>query len=143
VTSTSANASTTAVTASRATATTPAATTTVPGSPVRILNWPIANGEQAAFGRLVEYDPETGCLYSRTNLLVWPPGYAASQDPRGVVDEQGRLVARAGEVLLNSGGGQHPLDDLDQLEGGSSFADCAAKATDLWVIGPLDPLAPA
>jgi hypothetical protein len=43
-------------------------------------------------------------------------------------------------VLLDSGGGQHSLDDLHLLAGGPAFADCAGKATDLWVIGALQPL---
>lgn len=96
----------------------------VNGRPVRIPTSSIANGEQALLHLQLDYDPDTGCIFSGGSLLVWPPGYTISSDPLGVRDAQGNVVATVGGPVYEIGGGEHDDRSLED----QSFADCAEVA---------------
>ncbi len=92
-------------------------------------------GGMAALGTFeVAYDPDLNCVYfpgdgditpdeGRT-APIWPFGYTAESSPLRIFDQDGRLVAREGDVIQVGGGYVGPPSD-DRPE------HCAA--TDVWI----------
>lgn len=57
--------------------------------------------------------------------ISWPSGYTARSDPPRILDEQGKVVAQAGQVVVMGGGGV-PLDSSDQT-------GCLAGHKTIWL----------
>ena len=53
----------------------------------------------------VRFDAEQRCVYGEAGAerigLIWPFGYYATSDPLRVLDNDGRLVAREGDLIEN------------------------------------------
>jgi hypothetical protein len=56
-----------------------------------------------------------------TTALLWPPGYRARLHPLEILDPDGNLVARTGD-LLEVGGGHVPVDPTQPCMMGRSSA---------------------
>jgi hypothetical protein len=105
-------------------------------TPVRIVTLPDRTGMQAGFRQVVEIDPATGCLVGWDGiLLVWPPGWVASQAPPGARGPDGELVV-VGDTI-QGGGGYYSVDFLGPP---GPFADCVARAVTpgLLVLSQID-----
>jgi len=95
-----------------------------------------AGGGMEALGTFeVRFDAEPRCVYfadggddtdgdGRT-VPIWPFGYTATSDPLQVFDQDGRLVAREGDVIQMGGGHVGPPGD-DRPE------NCGT--TDVWIM---------
>lgn len=66
-------------------------------------------GMQALGTFTVRFDAEQRCVYGEAGAerigLIWPFGYYATSDPLRVLDNDGRLVAREGDLIESGGGG--------------------------------------
>jgi hypothetical protein len=64
----------------------------------------------------IRFDARRRCVYGDAGAervgLIWPFGYYAMSDPLRVFDNDGRLVAREGD-LIESGGGGGPREGPD------------------------------
>lgn len=95
-----------------------------------------AGGGMEALGTFeVRFDAELRCVYfadggddtggNGRTAPIWPFGYTATSDPLQIFDQDGRLVAREGDVIQMGGGHIGPPGDTRP-------ENCAA--TDVWIM---------